>query len=150
MGRPVGLTTTPERVSAVRAVTGAPVAADSATLTDANIPPLINATTGGAIQCRGLATLWVGVELIGGTSIVLDMLFRDEDAADGQRWHRLLVGASPAIYRPTLDGTGFVEVTVNGSLVFPRIHTVTGVVTSAILLARPGAALGGGKGLFQG
>lgn len=152
--RPINLTTDPLRVSAVRTVTGSPVASDPTSLVDANFPEIsvTLAGAGGAIMCRGLATLWIGVELTGGASpsVVLDMLFRDTDAADGQRWHRLLFGSSPAVVRPTLDGTGFVEVTVNGSVVYPRLHTVTGNPTGVVILARPGAALNGGKGLFQG
>lgn len=149
MARPVNLTTDPTKVSAVRTVTGAPVAADSATLTDANIPPLINSTTGGAINCRGLSTIWVDVELTGGTSVVLDPLFRDADAADGSRWHRMMPGATPALNQPVLSGLGFVEIRVDGCLIFPRLKTVTGNTTGVVILARPGAPLAGSK-LFAG
>lgn len=149
MARPVNLTTDPTRVSAVRTVTGAPIVAESATLTDANFSPTINTSTGGAINCRGLKTIWVGVELTGGTSVKLDTLFRDADAADGARWHRMAPDGSVIFNQPTLNGTEFVELRVDGCLIFPRLATVTGAVTNAVILARPGTPLTGSQ-LFAG
>lgn len=141
-------------VSAVRTKTngGSAVAADSGTLSDANFPLLANATTGGTIDCRGLATLWVSVEFTGGTNptIDLDPLIRDEGAADGARWKRLMPGATPALFQPTLDGAGFVEIQCDGGKLFPRIKAVTGSPTGIVILARPGSALNTGKGFTSG
>ncbi len=139
-------------VSAVRTLTGAPVAADSDTLTDANFPLLADRTTGGTVDCRLLATLWVSVEFDGGTnpSVELDPLIRDEGAPDGERWKRLLFGGSPAPAQPLLDGSGFVEVRVDGGQMFPRIKSVSGAPTSVIVLARPGALASSGRGLTPG
>lgn len=150
MARPVALMT--NQISAVRTKSGSPVGADSATLSDANFPLLANATTGGTIDCRALATIWIGVEFTGGSSptIDLDPLIRDEAAADGSRWKRLLFGSSPAVVQPTLDGTGFVEVRVDGGLMFPRLKAVTGNPTTVKILARPGTLLNTGKGLTSG
>jgi len=152
MSRPVSLFT--NAISAVRTKTngGSAVAADSATLSDANFPLLADATTGGTIDCRGLSSLWVSVEFTGGTgpTIDLDPLIRDEDAADGARWKRLMPGTTPALYQPTLDGTGFVEIRCDGGKVFPRIKAVTGSPTGIVILARPGAALNTGKGFTSG
>ena len=55
------------------------IAADNSTLTDTNIPPE------DAINCRGLETVWVRVDVTNGTNptMTLEALFRDPDAADG-------------------------------------------------------------------
>lgn len=150
MARPISLMT--NQISAVRTKSGSPVAADSGTLTDANFPLLASSTTGGTIDCRALATIWIGVEFTGGTTptIDLDPLIRDEEAADGARWKRLLTASGPAVYQPTLDGVGFVEIRVDGGQMYPRIKAVTGNPTQVVLLARPGTLLNTGKGLTSG
>lgn len=152
MARKVCLFT--NEISAARTKTngGSAVAADSGTLSDALFPLLADATTGGTIDCRGLATLWVSVEFTGGTNptIDLDPLIRDDNAADGSRWKRLMPGDSPAVYQPTLDGTGFVEIRCDGGKLFPRIKAVTGSPTGIVILARPGAALNSGRGFTSG
>jgi len=152
MTRPIGtLTTEPLQVGMARLIAGAPVVADSATLTDANISPTTSKVTGGAIMCRGLATIWVGAEITapGAASFDLDPLLRDEDAADGARWKRLLFGATSfAVFQPTINGDGFIEIRVDGGLLFPRIFNVVGTPTQIVILARPGAPLGAGKGMF--
>lgn len=130
-------------ITCVRIVTGSPVTADSATLTDANISPTISTSTGGPVDCGRLATIWFGVEFTaaGSASITLDPLVRDAAAADGSRWKRLLFGpneASQAAFKPVLDGSGFVEIRVEGNLVFPRIHAVTGNPTAVNILVFPG------------
>lgn len=134
-----------QRVAFLRSKTGAPVAADSATLNDTNFPPTIDATTGGAINCRGFETIWLGVDLAGGASptVTVEMLVRDADASNGSRWKRMLV--TPA----TLDGTGFVEVQVHGRFVYPRISAVTGNPTAVTMLAFPGKIIAAGKRLMQ-
>lgn len=166
--RPVNLTQDAIRVSAVRTLTnaGSAVGDDSATLTDANFPPAIDITggLGGAINCERLSTIWIDAEFYTGTlaspvlvapgsaSLVLDMLARDDGAPDGRRWHRRRFGATttPTSYLPVLDGSGFVEVRVDGSLCFPRVITLTGSATTVILIARPGAPLVNGRGSFPG
>lgn len=75
-------------ISTVRTGASA-IAADSATLTDANIPP------SSSVNCFGCETVFVGVTITGGTNptMTLEPLFRSADDADGSRWHRLKVGA---------------------------------------------------------
>lgn len=152
MARKVALFT--NEISAVRTKTngGSAVTADSSTLTDANFPPAADATNGGTIDCRGLATIWIGVEFVGGSSptIKLDPLIRDADAADGSRWKRLMPGDTPALVQPTLDGTGFVEIRCDGGFLYPRIDTVSNSPTTIRILARPGAALNTGRGFTTG
>ncbi len=139
MARPIGLSGT--SVSAVRTKTGSPILADDASLVDANYSPTPSETLGGAVECFGCETIWLGAELVAGTSVVVEILVRDPDAADGSRWKRPLTaaGAAATVYTfTTAAQTGMVEVQVDGALIFPRITTVNGAVTSAILLARPG------------
>lgn len=133
MARPIGLPSDPARAGVWRSVTGSPVAADSATLTDTNFPATPDTTTGGAIPFR-MESILVAAEFTGGTSpgAELDVLFRDGDAADGSRWKR----AGSAI---TLSSQ-FQEVAVFGSLVFPRIQNVTGNPTAIMLVIKPGQA----------
>lgn len=152
MARPIGFSgEEPDQISKVRIVatqSGA-IAADSATLTDANYPLGADATTGGTVSCRGLRTIWVsaaradGTALAGGTSVEVEVLVRDSEATDGRRWKRLLDAAgSPITF--VLDGTGFLEVPVYGRLVFLRVTDVTGSITQAVhLLAFPGEWLQG-------
>jgi hypothetical protein len=138
MARPVALSLTTD--SQPRTVTGAPVAADSATLTDANFSPTPDNVLGGAFNCYGFSTVWLNAEFTGGTSptVTLDMLFRDDGAANGSRWRRV-----SGLSGPTLDGTGWQEVRVDGSVVYPRLGTVTGSPTGINLLARSGVRLSG-------
>lgn len=137
-------------VGVVRIVTGAPVAADSATLTDGNFSTTFDATNGGAFSCRNLDTLFIGVELAGGVTptATIEFLFRDAEAADGARWKRLLLGARPGVTLAALaaedtgalDGVSMVEMRCYGAeLVYPRIKAVTGNPTSVKILAMPGA-----------
>jgi hypothetical protein len=131
MARPIGLPSEPARAGIARSVTGSPVAADSATLTDANISPTVSSTTGGAIAYRGLDTVLLAVEFTGGTNptCTVDLLLRDEDAADGSRWHKsTTIG---------LD-SNFAEAWVYGSTMFPRLASVTGSPTGVTILVKPG------------
>lgn len=91
MARPLGLNTNGQ-IGTVRSAT-ALLAADSATLTDANIDPTLG------FSCVGLESIFVGCEITGGSSptMTIEPLFRDADAADGARWKRLLVGAPAGV-----------------------------------------------------
>lgn len=123
------------------------IAADNATLTDANIP------VAGAFNASGLDTVFIGVEIDAGSSptMTIEFLFRDANAADGSRWKRLLQGARPGVTLAALtaedsgalDGTKLVEMRCWGyGLVFPRITAVAnaGSTTGWRILAMPGQA----------
>ena len=141
MARPTSISA--RAVAAIRAVTGAPVASDNASLVDANFPVAPSSTLGGAFDCATFDTILIGVELAGGTSptCTLDLLFRDPGAADGERWKReaSTAGGTPIVYAFGTT-THFVEVAVGGWLIYPRF-TVTGNPTSVKILARPGRRL---------
>lgn len=133
-----------DSVGVVRDVTGAPAVADSGTLTDANISPTL------AVNCRGFDTVFVGVELTGGTSptATVEPLFRDAEAPDGSRWKRRLLGARPGVTLAAIaaDNTGalgansdFVELRVHGAeAVFFRISAVANNPTNIKVLVAPG------------
>ncbi len=141
MGRPNGLSGS--QVAEVRTFTGV-IVADNASLVDANYP------LDQALTCRGYQTIWVGVEIAGGSAptATLEILVRDEDALDGKRWKKLLVGSPDGVTAaaaasqktPALDGTAFFEVRVEGRVVFFRIDAVTnpGSTTGIKILAIPG------------
>lgn len=137
-----------QRIAVVRSVAGA-IAVDNASLIDANYPgptyppdPGTNPTYplvlgAGAVDCRGFDTMWVGVEIVGGTAptATIELLIRDEDAPDGSRWKRLLVGAKngiTTIASPVASDTGvlaqnsdFIEMpTLGRAVVYPRIKAV--------------------------
>jgi hypothetical protein len=127
MARPAGLSAS--QLASVREISGA-IAADSGTLVDATFP------VASALSCQGFETVWVGVEIDGGSSptAAIEVLVRDGDAAtDGKRWKRLLVGAPPGVTlasaasakTPALDGTSLYELRVDGRLVFFRVDAVT-------------------------
>ncbi len=133
----------------LRAAT-AVIAADSATLTDANIAP------SSAVDCSGYDTILLGVEITGGSSptMTLEALFYDPNAADGSRWSRILLGAAPGVTLGSLaaettpalaSNSQFAELRVFGhSKVFPRITAVTnsGSTTAWAILGRPGRIRG--------
>lgn len=135
--------------SVLRTIAGV-IAADNATLTDANIPPA------SGIDCSGFDTVLIGVEITGGSSptMTVEALFYDPDAADGSRWSRYLLGAPPGVTLAALaaETTGalpsngqFVELRVFGhSKVFFRVTAVTnsGSTTAAKILGRPGRVRG--------
>jgi hypothetical protein len=120
--RPVGLSN--NHVAAVRTVTGSPVAADAEPYVDASFPPSPDPTTGGAINAAGFATVWVGLEFVGGNSpsATIMPLVRDDGAPDGARWKNLSVG---------------------GRVIFPVLSAVAGTPTQVTVLAFPGRVLGG-------
>lgn len=112
------------------------IAADSATLTDALIPPA------SAFNAQGFETVWVRVEITGGSSptMTLEALFRDDDVDDGSRWVRSR-DASGVLVTPALAPGQAFEVTVDGwTKVFFRITAVAnaGSTTAWKILARPG------------
>jgi hypothetical protein len=127
-------------------VRSALTAADNASLTDANIPPAQ------AFDCRGLDTIFVGVEFTGGASptATFEALFRDPLAPNGSRWKRLLLGSpdgvttvTPAAAQTTtaLDGTAGFELRVCGQQnVFIRCTAVTGAPTSFDIIVAQGKA----------
>jgi hypothetical protein len=142
MARITGLI--PGAVSILRSIAGV-IAADSGTLTDANIPPA------GAIDCTGFDTLLVGVEIDAGSSptMTIEALFYDPQAADGSRWHRLFLGAAPGVTATALanETTGalasgaFAELRVFGAKqVFFRVTAITNAAstTASRILAMPG------------
>lgn len=133
MARPIGLPSSPDRAGTWRIkAAGGGVSADSATLTDALFPATADATNGGAISFYGVESILVAVVLTGGTgpTAELDMLFRDEDAADGSRWKRK--DSALALT------TSFQEVYVFQSKVYPRLSAVTGSPTQVELIIKPG------------
>lgn len=143
MARKSGLLYTGE-ITVIRSAT-AIIAADSATLTDANIP------AAGAIDCTGFDSIFLGIEVTAGTNptMTLELLFRDAEAADGARWKRFLLGARDGVTlgalaaetSGALDGASLVEMRCFGhALVYPRITAVTnsGSTTAWKILALPG------------
>lgn len=146
MARKTGGMFTGLSAATARAISGA-IAADSATLTDANFPPA------SGFSCQGYDTILVGVEIVAGTNptATVELLFRDEEAADGSRWKRLLLGAREgitALASPASETTGalgsnsdFIELRCFGaSLVYPRVTAVTNSAstTSMKILVLPG------------
>jgi hypothetical protein len=129
----------------VRSAT-AVIAADSGTLTDANIDPTV------ALNCWGYDSIFVAVEIANGTSptMTIEALFRDQDAADGSRWMRLMLGAKDGVTLAALanETTGAlapnanpVELRVFGfTQVFLRVTAVANATstTSWSILAMPG------------
>ena len=70
------------------------IATDSGTLSDANIPPA------NGLDCFGYDTIFVGVDITGGSSptMTIEPLFRDSsDAADGSRWFRIKCGVPDGV-----------------------------------------------------
>lgn len=145
MARPVGLHSP---VGIARSTSGV-IAADNATLTDANIP------LSGSIGCQGFETIFVGVEITGGTNptATIEALFRDGEAADGSRWKRRLLGSRDGVAgvaaetnkaaetTGALDGTSMVEMRVNNHPnVFLRVTAVTnsGSTSAMNILVSPG------------
>lgn len=134
MARPVALANALTTVTLVRAIAGV-IAADNVSLIDANYP------VASALNCTGFQTIWLGVEIAAGTNptSTLEVLVRDDDAADGSRWKRLnLAGTVQAT--PALSNGQFAEVRVEGRTVFVRV-TAVGAATSTTsqnILAFPG------------
>lgn len=128
-----------------RDIAGA-IAADSATLTDANIP------AAGGIDCSGYDTILVSLEITAGTNpgATFEALFRDAEAPDGERWKRILLGAAPGVTATALAAptTGALvagqaaELRVFGHpLVFLRVTAVanSASTTNMKVLVRGGA-----------
>lgn len=148
MARKTGCLRTGETTE-LRAIAGA-IAADSAILTDANLPPA------NGIDCSGYETILVGVEIAipGTATMTMEALFYDGDQLDGARWSRLLLGAAPGVTLGALaaettgalaNGAQFAELRVFGHpKVFLRITAITnaGGTTSSKILGRPGRVRG--------
>lgn len=112
------------------------IAADNATLTDANIPP------SEALDGQSFETIWVRVAIDGGASptMTLEALFRDEDAPDGARWVRNR-DATGVLTTPALAPGQAFELTIDGwAKVFLRVTAVAnaGGTTGWKILVRPG------------
>jgi len=112
------------------------ITADNATLSDANFP------VASALNPQGFETIWVRVDITGGTNplMTIEALFRDEDAADNSRWVRNR-SATGVLVTPALAPGEAFEVTVDGwAKVFLRITAVAnaGSTTAWKILARPG------------
>lgn len=139
-------------ITELRAVT-ALLAADNTTLTDANIPPA------SAIDCSGLDTVLIGVEVTGAptATITVEALFYDAEAADGARWRRLLLGAPPGVTLAALanetsgalgvaaNAINLVELRVFGhSKVFFRVSAVANPAGSTAwkIIGMPGKVRG--------
>lgn len=126
------------------------IAAENATLSDANYPLT------DALNCTGLDSIFVAVEITGGTSPTANFepLFRDEDAPDGEKWKRFPIGARDGvtpIASPAAEDTGLLtpgatvaELRVFGcSAVMLRVKATGGTVNTTIgwcVLAAPGRA----------
>jgi hypothetical protein len=131
MARPSALSVS--QLGVARTVAGV-IAADSATMTDANYP------VASGFNATGFETVWVGVDITGGTnpSATIALLARDADADDGKRWKAIGTGTTGA-----LTGAALVEMRVDGRpLVFPQITAVASATsTTAIsILIMPGKA----------
>lgn len=140
--RPLGLST--RHIAAVRTVLGAPIVAEAGPYLDAAFSPVPDPLLGGAFDADGFATVWLGVEIASGTNnatATIALLVRDDGAPDGHRWKGLLVNGAATEVTPPADG--FIEVRVDGRLVFPVIRSVTGLPTRILVLAFPGARLAG-------
>lgn len=119
----------------------AAIAADSSTLTDANIDPTV------AIDVTGLETIWVAPDITGGASptMTFEVLSRDANASDGQRWRRQR-NASGLVASPVLAVGEMAELSVPPcGKVFIRITAVTnaGGTTAWKILVLPGKRTNG-------
>lgn len=123
-------------VTELRSGAGA-IAADSATLSDANFPPAE------AIDCTGYDSILVGVDVDGGASptMTIEALVRDENAADGARWKRLLLGAAPGVTLAALanETTGALA---PGNLAELRVFGAKQVFLRATAVANSGGTTG--------
>lgn len=148
MARKTGCIRTGETTE-LRAIAGA-IAADSATLSDANFP------IANAINCEGYESIFVGLEIAvpGTATMTIEALFGDPDAATDLKWSRTLLGAEPGVTvgalagettGALLSGSQFAELRVFGHrYVFLRVTAVTnaGGTTSSKILGRPGRVRG--------
>lgn len=140
-----GITITPSW-AIVRAVGGV-IAADNTSLIDANIAPA------SGLDCGGYDTILVAAEITAGTNptATIEPLFRDQDAVDGSRWKRPLLGAPPGVtlgavaaqMSTALGPLDVYEFRVFGHpLIFLRINAVTnsGSTTNINILVRGGVS----------
>ena len=118
------------------AIAGA-IAADNATLTDANYPIT------SAIDCTGWETVIVKVSVTAGTAptMTLEALFRDDNAADGNRWVRRVLAGAALTTGAILTDVHEQELVVDGhDLVFFRVSAITNSAstTAASVYVRAG------------
>ncbi len=150
MARPTFLM--PGQWALVRSTSGV-IAADSTTFTDANFP------VASAFDATGYDSVFLCCEIDAGTNptLTVELMYRDPDALDGQRWKKLLLGVQPGVtaaaaaaitsgaLTPGVGSTVIATVvelrTYGHSLVFPRITAVANATstTAARILALPGA-----------
>ena len=142
------------QTTALRTIGGV-IAADSATLSDANYPAVGGVLTG-AIDCSGYDSIFVGVEIVAGTgpTMAIEALFYDPNAPADAHLSRLLLGAEPGVtvgalaseVTPALTSDNqYAELRVFGhKQVFLRVTAVTNPTstTSATILGRPGRVRG--------
>lgn len=156
MARKSGQLRTGETTVARANAAQAPIAIDSATLSDANYPAISGVLTGG-LDCSGFDTIFVGVEVtVPGTStMTLEPLFFDPDGAVDQKLSRLMLGAAPGVTATALANevtsalpgleSQYAELRVYGHpQVFLRIQAVgnTTNTTGWKILVRPGRVRG--------
>ncbi len=147
MTRPLGMNgDEPDTIASLRVVatSAGSIVADNTTLSDALYPITNSPTAGGIVRCGRMKTIRLDVEhvdgtaLPNGTSIVVEPLVLDRLAVVDRRWKRMLDSSGNPI-TVTLDGTGFMELRVDGRMVFLRVTTVTGsIVKNIAILGFPG------------
>ena len=121
-----------DSVTLARPAIGGVIAADTATLTDANYP------VASAIDCTGYETVLVKCAVTGNAAatMAIEALFRDSNAADGSRWPRRVNASGAIVTAALLTDVQEQELTVDGhDLVFFRVTAVTnsaGTTTASI------------------
>ena len=109
-----------------RSVTAAPVTADGTTLTDAFFAP------GDGVMCTGWKSIAIFCRLTaaGATTADIQVLVRAGLApSTANSW----IVADPATGLGAAASGQFIVATVNGRLIFPRIHAVTGAPTTVAI-----------------
>lgn len=130
MARPTALSA--HKVALLRSVTAADVS-----FADADLPPA-SMTHG-----KGFQTIWVGVEFDGGTTptATIEFRFRDPDAADGERWVKMMLGGS--VQSETISAGEFYEYRVDGRDLIPVVTAISGTPDEVRVLGFPGLTQGG-------
>lgn len=122
------------------------IAAEGTDYADANYP------AASAIDCTHYDSIFVGCEITGGSSptMTIEALFRDDDAADGARWKRLLLGAPEGVTLATAANQTTAALAPNANMqelrvfghsqVYLRISAVANATSTTAwkILAMPG------------